>query len=253
LAIYGPEPETADSDKQHAGALIVSDARLLALPVRSFCGVFAWVSSPLLLSLLERDIQMARESGVFHQEIPVPGQEQQVVADLDQSIIIHTIKEPIGQEDKAKAKDKVFLEDLDLDVCSSPEQIKQLRAWSDYLDKWVMPPSQRGAFSKRFVVVSDEVMAFLWETATQVDTRIRLDTDTRTVARGALWTEESLPPETLLCGVLAAENSRMPSHALRASEVLDEALTEERVLQFGGKSTIGRGRCRMIPGLSALF
>jgi CRISPR/Cas system CMR subunit Cmr4 (Cas7 group RAMP superfamily) len=29
--------------------------------------------------------------------------------------------------------------------------------------------------------------------------------------------------------------------------VLDFALPKETILQFGGKATIGRGRCRIIP------
>ena len=40
----------------HAGALVVGDARLLALPVRSFKGTFAFVTSPLLLRLAKRDL-----------------------------------------------------------------------------------------------------------------------------------------------------------------------------------------------------
>jgi CRISPR/Cas system CMR subunit Cmr4 (Cas7 group RAMP superfamily) len=65
-------------------------------------------------------------------------------------------------------------------------------------------------FTRRFVVVDDDTMTFLWETATQVDARVRLDDATRTVAQGALWLEESLPPETLLTGLLAADRSRRP-------------------------------------------
>jgi CRISPR-associated protein Cmr4 len=33
--------------------------------------------------------------------------------------------------------------------------------------------------------------------------------------------------------------------------VLEKALPREEILQFGGKATIGRGRCRMIPMESA--
>ena len=43
-AIFGPDTANASD---HAGALVVGDALLLALPVRSFKGTFAWVTSPL--------------------------------------------------------------------------------------------------------------------------------------------------------------------------------------------------------------
>ena len=51
--VFGPETE--DSAK-FAGALSCTDARLLALPVRSFRGVFAYVTSPLLLTLAARGV-----------------------------------------------------------------------------------------------------------------------------------------------------------------------------------------------------
>jgi CRISPR-associated protein Cmr4 len=102
-------------------------------------------------------------------------------------------------------------------------------------------------FTHRFVVVDDDTMTFFWETATQVDARVRLDDATRTVAQGALWLEESLPPETLLIGLLAADRSRRPEMEMTPDAVLDFALPKEAILQFGGKATIGRGRCRIIP------
>lgn len=53
-AAFGP---SANPDA-HAGAIAVGDARLLALPVRSFRGTFAWVTSPLLLVLAQRDLKV---------------------------------------------------------------------------------------------------------------------------------------------------------------------------------------------------
>ena len=79
-------------------------------------------------------------------------------------------------------------------------------------------------------IVDDDTMAFLWETATQVDARVRLDEETRTVAKGALWLEESLPPETLLIGLLAADRSRRRNVAMTPDDVLGFALAAEEAL-----------------------
>jgi CRISPR-associated protein Cmr4 len=106
-------------------------------------------------------------------------------------------------------------------------------------------------FTKRFVLVDDETMAFLWETATQIDTRIRINPETRTVAKGALWNEESLPPETLLIGLAEASKSRNQGTSLSASKVLDYALNGTAPLQFGGKATVGRGRCKLVRLVNA--
>lgn len=232
LAVFGPDTNNA---ADHAGALVVSDARLLALAVRSFKGTFAWVSSPLLLDLARRDL--AGLTGT--PAAPEATQKRQA--------LVPTIGGDTGSLN-VHGKDKdatVFLEDLDF----SARADAGVRAWADFLAPFVAPAGKTLLFARRFVLVDDETMTFLWETATQIDTRIRLDPDTRTVAQGALWTEESLPPETLLVGQLAAEDGRRPGLKVPvyAPRVLDLALPRETTLQFGGKATIGRGRCRMLP------
>ena len=145
------------------------------------------------------------------------------------------------------ADNKVYLEDLDLTL-ASPDDV--FAAWQKRIAT-VFGASVDGQriFTSRLAIVDDETMTFLWETATQLDQRVRICQDTRTVADGALWLEESLPPETLLIGLLIGERSRKQNHrTLQPEEVLEFALPNpgERILQFGGKSTVGRGRCRMV-------
>lgn len=217
LATFGPDSEQA---REHAGALIVGDARLLAMPVRSFRGTFAWVTSPLLLLLAARDFGIA---------YPLPDfSEESGARVLQGSKVLHT-------------DGKVYLEDLDLTAKPDPG----LEPWAKWLVPLVSP--SRDIFSGRFVVADDETMTFLWETATQIDARVRLDSTTRTVAPGALWLEESLPSESLLVGLLLADPSRRRDTKMTPVQVLDLALPSEEVIQFGGKASTGRGRCRMVP------
>jgi CRISPR-associated protein Cmr4 len=176
-AVFGP----SDDPAAHAGALVVSDARLLALPVRSFRGTFAWVTSPLLLTLAKRDLE--------EPNLAVPSIDARGARTAKDTVCVHN-------------DDKIYLEDLDLMAPKAAEAT----AWAQRLAPFVFPDDD--IFSKRFAIVDDDTMAFLWETATQVDARVRLDERTRTVASGALWLEESLPPETLLIGLLAADQSR---------------------------------------------
>ena len=66
-------------------------------------------------------------------------------------------------------------------------------------------------------------------------------------SEGALWTEESLPPESVLIGVLGADKSRHQSVRIEPDEVISKALpSRETALQFGGKATVGHGRCRLV-------
>jgi CRISPR-associated protein Cmr4 len=234
-ALFGPLRETmgAEGDEaregDHAGALVVGDARLVALPVRSFLGTFAWVSSPLLLELAHRDL--AGVAGVPARIKRLPGTGARVGA----ASITVTPRER-----------KLLLEDLDLGTQEEPA----VDAWARFLARtW---PEEEEGLRQRFAVVDDETMSFLLETATQVETRVRLDARTGTVVRGALWQEESLPAESLLIGVLAAGRSLRPGTEMSAAQVLERALNGTAVLQLGGKATIGRGRCRLAtwPGVA---
>lgn len=218
LAVFGPDTGEASA---HAGALVVGDARLLALPVRSFRGTFAYVTSPLLLELARRDL------GRSDLRLPsfAPGRGARCVG--TDCVCLHDRK--------------IYLEDLDLPAQPSPELV----AWARLLAPLASPGED--VFTKRFLAVDDDTMSFLMETATQLDARVRLDPNTRTVAEGALWLEESLPAETLLLGLLAADRSRRNGHAMSPEDILGFALPSEQVLQFGGKATVGRGRCRIVP------
>jgi len=213
-AVFGP----SNDPSAHAGALVVGDARLLALPVRSFRGTFAWVTSPLLLVLAQRDLET---------NLSIPDFAGRGALVPPTSACVHN--------------DRLYLEDLNLPA----EEFPNLAQWTEILGPLASPGED--IFTKRFAVVDDDTMTFLWETATQVDVRIRLNERTRTVAPGALWLEESLPPETLLIGLLAGDRSRRNGIAMTPEDVLSFALPKEEVLQLGGKATTGRGRCRLIP------
>jgi CRISPR-associated protein Cmr4 len=225
LAVFGPE--TADASA-HSGAVVVGDARLLLLPVRSFRGTFAYVTSPLLLELMRRDCD-----GALTLPSPVPPLAQRQAYVAAGSLNLQ------GADKTAR----IFLEDLDLPATINPAA----EAWGGFLAQRLLPADARDALAKRFVIVDDETATFLWETATQVDTRVRLSEETRTVAKGALWVEESLPPETVLAGLLVADRSRRKEVVLGPDDVLARTLGREEVLQFGGKASVGRGRCRMVP------
>ena len=221
LAIFGPDVSDAND---HAGALVCADARLFALPVRSYKGTFAYVTSPLLLALTRRDLGGG--------SLPVPK--------LGASTALVTGESALDLDGK------VYLEDLDLSVAEGDGA----STWAKSIARVFgggEEKAERAVFTRRFAVVDDETMTFLWETATQTDTRVRIDPDTRSVAKGALWIEESLPPETLLVGILSAERSRRRGVHLSPEDVLDNTLASERTLQFGGKATVGRGRCRIVP------
>ena len=156
IAVFGPETANASD---HAGTLVVGDATLLLLPVRSVAGTFAYVTSPLLLKRLARDL---KEAGL---PLVAPPAVKGVEACLT------------GAQASALLVDgRVLLEDFDFNPASADGKLVDALA-SMLFDT----DEERTFFKAHLCIVHDDVMSFLAEHATQVDARISLEKDTKTV------------------------------------------------------------------------
>lgn len=221
--LFGPRDlaETA-----HAGALAVGDAHLLLLPVRSFSGTMAYATCPFVLS------QFARDTGL-KLKAPSLSDNQALVTQITKLSIKN------GQEDCV-----VVLEDLDLSAQNSEAADK----WSEVIAQYVFKADSvwEELFKERFVILPDTTFGFLADTATEIRTRIAINSETRTVSPGALWTEENLPAESVLWGVMGVSASRAKADQRSAPEVSKLLPTGQVSLQIGGKHTVGRGLCRLI-------
>lgn len=155
----------------------------------------------------------------------------------------------VGPQSVIAHGDRLYLQDLDLTLVTRERSQQDVKRWTDWLAPLVCGTGAgNDILSKRFAIVDDDTMSFLWETATQLDQRVRLNEQTRTVDKGALWLEESLPAETILIGLMEADRSRRPELLnWPAADVLKFAVPGETALQFGGKATTGHGRCRLLP------
>jgi CRISPR-associated protein Cmr4 len=224
-----------EDDTSSAGALIPTDAELVCLPVRSFRGTFAWATSPLCLQMLRRTLELA---GV--KEVP---DAPSGLADAD----AHHYEK--GETKTVLKQDgRIYLEDLDFTakVCS------KTTSWADKLAAWVFPQDDawQEQFKKRFVVLPDNAFDFLCETGTEVHTRVKIDDATKTVADKALWTEESLPAETILAGVVQCERvfqkNGTNDQSVKPETLIQTFATTALSLQIGGKATVGRGQVRCV-------
>lgn len=133
----------------------------------------------------------------------------------------------------------MLLEDLDL-VAEPSIAASQ---WAEWMGRQVFEdyPVWQRMLVQRLCIVSDDVLSFLLDTATEVFSRIRLEQDSKTVAKGGLWYEEALPAETVLSGIVAASPVKASPEQVFATL---EQLTR-KPLQLGGKATVGRGLCRV--------
>ncbi|HKZ78453.1 MAG TPA: type III-B CRISPR module RAMP protein Cmr4 [Pyrinomonadaceae bacterium] len=239
-AVYGPETTNAD---EFAGAAQFADQRLLMLPIRSLSGTFAWVTSPYLLKRFLRDAKDSN-AGVATAKIA-----QLSVSSVDDKKAV-VVKASSGSPEcalklKVENVNKVVLEDLDLETTEEDWATN----WAQFIGPAVFDESEwQTMFSQRFCVVSDNVLSFLLDTATEITARIKLrDDGLKTVQKGGLWYEEALPTETILYGfVLATPTAHHKKQNVDESEifrVIEDSI--QPMVQLGGKATVGRGLCRL--------
>ncbi|GCF11708.1 type III-B CRISPR module RAMP protein Cmr4 [Dictyobacter arantiisoli] len=230
--VFGPDNDGAE----HAGALIVGDARILLFPVRSLSGVFSYITSRDVLSRFLRDYNR-RGNDLFWN----------IVHDLD--IPDHTALVPT--KNSITAEGALVLEEFSFDA-RPDEKVSELGRW---LAEYAFPQSPEYDYWRKkvkdsLVLLPDNDFRDFVVNSTEIVTRIRIDRQTRTVDRGALWTEEHLPTDTVLYVPVYATNSRKARNGnddveLAAADILNKvrSLTESQkgYIQLGGDETIGRG------------
>ena len=218
--LFGPPTENAGD---HAGSLSVTDARILAFPVRSLKGGFAWVTCLEVLERLCRDAQLHGKRADLPALPKAPSPNS----------ILCTANSPLT------TGSKVVLEEFDFTIEATLDT-----AWPQWLAAHALSSeSLRPLFAERLVLLHQDDFTHFVRFATEICARIGLDSATKTTKDSALFYEEFLPAETLLYSVLLAAAQRS-SEKLDADKVLDrlEAWLPP-VLQIGGDETIGKGFC----------
>lgn len=224
--LFGPRTIRSDQES-FAGALAIGDAHLLALPVRCLAGVVSFVTCPFILRRYARDMKRAGASPPALPSDPDKGAGRVVPASVN------------------LVNEKLVLEDLDLRARTETA----LEAWAQHVARAVHPGDDDAQkdVAVRFSLLTDDVMSFLAETATDVRARIRLDPETGTVDKGALWYEEHLPAETTLWGVFALSRSNKQGDS-RSPADLAQAVPGSALLRLGGNAGVGHGLVRFLAG-----
>ncbi len=219
-AVFGPEVNNA---AEHAGALLVGDARLLLLPVRSLTSHFKWVTCPALLRRFQAD---AQRLGLSEAAFAIPE--------------VHDPNRALVPEGMGNA---LFLEEFRFtpqptDLSTVIAAVARLVGREDAL----------AALHQQLVIVNDDRFSHLARFATPVNPHVCLDHATKTVKPGALWYEESLPPDTLLYVGLYAQATRVRGESKTAAEILNHVIVDlfqRPYLQLGGNETVGMGWCKV--------
>lgn len=253
---FGPRPPEGDQkeDEHWAGAVSFFDARLLLFPARALQGGWAWVTCPAAIDRLRRDIEMVG--------LTVPAALKFDTQALDFTVGQEKADACYVGPDSANVidtgKKSLVIEDLLFAVKTLPA-VKTLAEWlaANALQSTDGYAQFRARLPKQLMIVSDTEFARITQRFCELNTRVRIDRDTGTVAKGALWTEENLPAEALLSAPLQFEGSYDPDDDTREASKDKRANTRKTAghialkfcealdglprLRLGGNRTVGRG------------
>jgi CRISPR-associated protein Cmr4 len=273
MAAFGP-PSAEAGD--YRGGLVFTDALLLALPVRSLCGTFAWVTCGQILRRLRRDLDAAGLAATLP-AVAAPAKKIGLVPGVDGS----GEGRPGLVPDSALlvepgAQPQVFLEESILDVQADLDLAAVARAIAAAC--WPGDPEAQTFFRQRLLLVHDDLFSFLARLGLEVRARVRIDQERGTAADTGPWTEEHMPAETILYGLTMGrfttyrerrQEEKRPAEGTAEEEpgatleddqgvrrsaaenldFLDRLAAGLGLLRFGGHSTIGLGRAffRLAP------
>lgn len=203
--------DNADVDRvfgkqDDAGQLLVGDARLLLLPVRSLTRSYCWVTCPHLLERLGRDLGRA---GKQDGELPSAQIEK-------------------GQFLGLKASDtSLFLEERQFTRSGevSVEVYEQIRRLFKH-------PETAKRLEERLVVLHDDDFVWFARFGLTVQARNVLDEVKKTSKN--LWYEETIPPDALFYSLWG-------ERAAGTLDVVMSSFEKSPYLQVGGNETVGQG------------
>lgn len=206
-------------------AIAFSDARILLFPVKSMRGIFAWITCPHVLKRFNDD-QMFNQTNVD----PFPVPEANTVSS-NKMMVSHG---------------NIVLEEYAIQVKESGETKKLAEQLTNYLQQDLSTD-----IKDRIVVLEDDDFNDFVRLSTEVNARIKIDSEKGIVDNKALWYEENVPPETvfysfLYIGKVRGEGLNNFKDETQVENFLMDETIFPRVFQLGGNSTLGRGLLRKI-------
>ena len=235
--IFGPDTNSSD----FAGALSLSDAQLVLLPVRSLRGGFAYVTSPLTLARLQR---LALQAGVKCKwTMPTVRENEAVVATA--SLLSTDGKQLVLEAFEFAAEKNEALADI-----------------AKWISGFSLPGDGNSFFATKLqsdlVLLHDSDFSHFARHAMVVEPHVRINDESGTADDGGLFYVENLPPESLMVGLAQASIERFKKDSrngdsaplFQAGEVLKQVFAGGngntpgiggKLLQIGGDASTGRG------------
>lgn len=202
-----PEVSRLFGDQEGAGDLVVSDAKLLLLPVRSLTGQYKWATCPYLLERIRRDAQRTLYETMTNG--------------------LRISKMPDKGKVLANKNNNLFLEEREFEVSGNIEEsiINEIKKLIDNDDA-------KKRLSEQLIILNDDDFHWFASYGLQISARNVLDVDTKESKN--LWYEETLPVDSLFYTVLFLRREGAENDVV-------SLLKELEYLQVGGNETIGQG------------
>lgn len=194
-------------EQEGAGDMVVSDAKLILLPVRSLTGHYKWATCPYLLERLRRDVQRTA---------------------LNDMIDIRKISTgPETGKTWANREGKLFLEEREFKVNGKVEDsiIVAIKALIFHKDT-------ASRLKDQIILLNDGDFQWFASYGLQVSARNVLNVETKKSEN--LWYEETLAADSLFYTILFERQSG-------SLECAKEFLADQPYLQVGGNETVGQG------------
>lgn len=214
LSILG----SAKGNVGQSGTVSFGEGKLLAFPVRSAKGCFAWVTSPMTVC------RWLRDSGVTCE---LPEVKDNAVYAAEALML---------------SDNKVLLEGYLLNADKMPAGLVEalLKACDDPMWQELLP--------EHLLLASDELLSHFCTASCEIAQHVCIDDETGTAKDGALFNQENVPAETLFYAPLS--ELRTINKGQSPLDVLQAKLPP--VLQFGADATTGLGFCTVSMSTSIL-
>jgi CRISPR-associated protein Cmr4 len=199
-----------------AGNLILSDAKLLLLPVRSLSTAYVWLTCRHLIERYARDCERITRGR--------PALDLKALAPDDSKVIM------------AAGEGQVFLEERSFAIVPRQAELQKLVS---AINDLVADTDAKARLEGQIAVVSDRSFAWFARHALLIAAHNVLD---ESKVSKNLWYEETLPPDTVLFATALERRRDMLAH-LRNGLFKDRAY-----LQLGGNETVGQGWLKVALG-----
>ena len=193
------------------GAISVSDAKLLAFPMRSSKSPFVWITSPAVLKRLENDFNIIGKT----ETITIPP------ISKNEAIVINGTMSP---------NEKILLEDYEVTIIEGACDLNY--SFNTMLSK-----------ADNLILVNDDVYNYGVTHCTEIRTQIKIDPKTGTTQNSSLRYQELLPADSLMYVILFYGDTRNAEHYIPADGLIDYMKNDviKSHIQIGGDETLGCG------------